>query len=260
MIPYLTFYDYFLKKNNHKITNPNLDLIEQSKSNENKIYLKHDVECKIESAIEMAIVETQNKVQSIWLFQKALLIDKNLQYFNFLIKQGHIIGYHYDVLDSNSGNYERALDEFNDVVDWFVKHDIPLKYVCPHGNPSKLRIGYQSNKDFWVKFSNKFDHLYDLVMDYNGEFYSDVSYGFYKIIRSSENKNDEVKHKINFLENDFKNLSLISLHSHRWSKRYLVSLTRYLIFKIIKSIYNKFSYFKIVKKIGNILYKRSKFI
>lgn len=193
MIPYLPFYENFLRINLNKFTNPNfLPPYENSYSNE-RLYIKHDVECNLDSALKMAKIESKYSICSIWLFQKDLLIDNNLSKINELLNLGHIVGYHYDVLDSNDGNFKLAEIEFNSVIEWFERHSLILKYVCPHGNPSKFRINYSSNKDFWIKNANKYEQIYDLVIDYKGNFYSDVSYGFYKIFRNPENLNQEKK-------------------------------------------------------------------
>lgn len=254
MIPYLKYYKKFLLKNREFIKDPKKVLIERSNLNEPFIFIKHDVECNLNRAYEMSLIESRIGIHSIWLLQKALLVTENIPLLKKMISKGHIIGYHYDVLDSNEGNFSKALEEFELVNNWFNQNLCNLKYVCPHGNPSKMRLGYNSNKDFWLKFSKKFDSLYDLVLDFDGHFYSDVSYGFYKIERFGKEKNKEKKHKVDFLNSKFTKCSLISLHSHRWTSNIIISIYKLLLFKLIKKIYFFLKEIKIFKIIGNKFY------
>ena len=254
MIPYLINYEKFLKRNIQLIRNPNLHLIQEQDFSFRGIYIKHDVECKLDKAVAMSNVESNNGVSSIWLLQKSLLIDRNIPVLKKMISKGHIIGYHYDVLDSNDGNYDAALIEFNEIVSWFTKNLCDLAYVCPHGNPSKIRVGYQSNKDFWIKYSYKFDSIFDLVVDYDGPFFSDVSYGFYKISRNISDKNIEKKQSIDFQKYEYQECSLISIHSHRWSPNIIISFYNYLQFKTVKLIYNQLKGYKLIKALSNKFY------
>ena len=257
MIPYLSNYKSFLLKNLSLIRNPIIEPIESCMKNETSIYIKHDVECKIESALQMSEVEYELGVSSIWLFQKDLLHDDNLGTLQKMIDYGHVIGYHYDVLDFNNGNFQKAFVEFQDVVQWFSSNLKPLRYVCPHGNPSKIRIGYNSNKDFWIRYSKHFDSLYDLVMDYSHDFYSDVSYGFYKIERSPD-KHSENAIPTKFMDCKFRALSQISIHSHRWSNSMNVALFNYYRFKVFKFIYRYVGTISIVKILMNKFYSISR--
>ncbi len=259
MIPYLKFYDSFLKKNANIIADPKLFPIENYSPREGRVYIKHDVECKLDLALQMAKIESNNNISSIWLFQKNLLIEANISDIKMLISMGHIVGYHYDVLDSNRGSFEIAKREFDEVISWLEENIYKINYVCPHGNPSLTRIGYESNKDFWKKYSYNYD-LYDLVMDFKGDFYSDVSYGFFKIIRSEVNKNNELKISVNFNDVNFDGLTLVSLHSHRWSNSLIKAYFNYLIFVVFKFIFQKLKKIPFIGFLGNKFYGIAKYI
>ena len=62
---------------------------------------------------------------------------------------GHEITYHYDVLDSNRGNFKLAIEAFSNDIKRFKKYGFDVQTVCPHGNPVMIRDGWESNKDFF---------------------------------------------------------------------------------------------------------------
>ena len=260
MIPYFNYYSKFILKNRKNFINPHL--VRKKKLNvvEKSLILKHDVECSINKMETMAKIESKNNVSSIWLLQAHLLNDSNIKVFKKIISLGHIIGYHYDVLDSNNGDYYKALDDFISVKNWFDKNIEQLEFVCPHGNPLKKRNGYDSNKDFWIRYKNKFDNITDLVMDFDGVSYSDVSYGFYRIERLGPKKNKEKLEKVPFDIINPNQTAVVSIHSHRWSKFYFIALFYYFRFHVLKSVYKVISKNIFFKILISRFYKTSKYI
>ena len=262
MIPYLIQYKLWLRKQQNNFVDPEFYWeYRNSPNNVTGILLKHDVECYVDRAVNMAKIENELGIKSIYLFQGQLLNQKNYSLIKEIKTLGHEIGYHYDVLDEYSGDFGKALKSFNSYVDKFSKLGFNVRYVCPHGNPSKIRIGYNSNKDFWLTFRDNFKgNIYDLVMDYSENFYSDVSYGFYKVKRSNNNIKETL------IKTDFaskitdESLSQVSIHSHRWSKYWSIAVMRYLRFKFMKRLYSILSTSDVLKRFMGRFFKMAKTI
>lgn len=260
MIPFLKNYEKFILKNKPRIINPSLIKSNKLSKLSKGFIIKHDVECSIEKMEAMANIETKNNISSIWLLQDFLLIDSNKDILNKIKSKGHIIGFHYDVLDNNNGNFNKALIDFENIKKWFDKNIETLEFVCPHGNPLKERVGYNSNKDFWLKYRSRFKSMTDLVMDFDGVSYSDVSYSFFKIQRLGKKKSNEISNKVSFGLIDYNKFAIISIHSHRWSKFYVVAFLYFLRFHLLKSAYNIIKQSSFFKKNIDKFYKTSKYI
>ena len=102
------------------------------------IILKHDVEYDIDLAITIGEVESNLGINSTFYLQFDVAIS-NPDKITKLKDMGHDIGYHYDVLDANNGDYKAAIDQFRLHLDAFSDMGIDIKTVCPHGNPIKMR-------------------------------------------------------------------------------------------------------------------------
>ena len=101
----------------------------------------------------MAYIENKFGLKATYYVQSYLLENEDNTRNLKNLKSGHEVTYHYDVLDSNNGNFQDAQIEFDKTLIEFEKLGMKVKTVCPHGNPVKKRSGWSSNKDF---FRNKF--------------------------------------------------------------------------------------------------------
>ena len=192
--------------------------------------IKHDVETNVKRAHDIACIEARYGIRSTF-FVQAELLEGNLQQLLAIAELGHEVTYHYDVLDANNGDIEKATNEFSETVTKFEEAGFAITSVCPHGNPMMNREGWSSNKDFFrdAGVSKKFSKVFDLVVqgkekigrDYT--YVSDSGYGF-KII-SDIVDNDKAPSEdipLGSIDDVLKLISqhdavVISTHPHRWS-------------------------------------------
>ncbi|HEY9246721.1 MAG TPA: hypothetical protein VIO11_07750 [Candidatus Methanoperedens sp.] len=113
---------------------------------ENFIIIRHDVDRKIEMALEMADLERSLGIRASYYFRKIPHVF-NPDIIKQIKDMGHEIGYHYEVLDKAKGNkelairiFEKELQEFREFTD--------IKTICMHGNP----LARWSNNELWQDY------------------------------------------------------------------------------------------------------------
>ena len=250
------------------------DALEASKSSMNYTIIKHDVETNLEKALQLAIIENKHQIKSTYYVQSYLIeSEKNIELLKKISELGHEVSYHYDVLDSNNGNYKLAELEFDTVLSKFESLGLKVKTVCPHGNPVKERYGWSSNKDFFrnKKLNKKYSEIADIVV--NPEkfinqkmiYISDAGYGWKKISNISNNdKIQTVDEKIDGLDNivslikEGSKTVIISTHPHRWRKSVFFAFINKNIFFIIRYITKKLIKISILNKILSKFYYLAK--
>lgn len=113
------------------------------------VTFRHDVDRKIDMALDMAQLEHSMGIKATYYFRKTPEVFKPE-----IIKQiesiGHEIGYHYEVLDKTKGNKENAIQLFENELEAFRKI-ADIKTVCMHGNP----LSRWTNLDLWRKYNFK---------------------------------------------------------------------------------------------------------
>lgn len=223
--------------------------IEAAKTNLNYIIIKHDVETNVKKALKIAQIENKYNIKSTFYVQSYLInTHRNVKLLKKICSLGHEVTYHYDVLDSNKGNYDLAIMEFEKTVLKFNKLFQPVKTVCPHGNPVMKRNGWSSNKDFFrnKKIKKKFSHIKDIVINpekfINKElaYISDAGFDWKLITSISENDRDlSVNKSLNNLDNVFTLIDdetksvILSSHPHRWvQSKNIAKLKKYVFFAI----------------------------
>lgn len=261
-------YKNYLILLNEILKNKKIIFPSELSENVNACCIKHDVECNIDLAYNIAIIENSCGIQATYYFQANLL--QKIEDIKKFIKLGHRIGYHYDVLDNNNGDYKLAFQEFNKNIEFLISHEVHIEDICPHGNPLKIRNGWRSNKDFFrnTDIKNKFKNLFDIVVDIENQdllYISDVGYNFTIIDKISTN--DHIIHQNKIFKNDkefFKIISsfnniIISTHPHRWSSSNLIYICKSKLFFNLKKIVLVCSKNKILKKMIGNLSKYSKY-
>jgi len=231
----------------------------------NFVIIKHDIETNVKKALDIATIENKYNVKATYYFQGYLLNEnQNVKMMKSIKELGHEIGYHYDVLDENRGDFEKAYDNYINYIKRFKEKGIEIESVCPHGNPVLSRNGWESNASFLsnIIIRNRlsiagYDYI-DAIVDIknknmnNLKFISDASYSW----NNGEFYN--IDFVINYLIDN--NCIFISTHPHRWSKYPFIPMLRSKIFiatkkvtkilyknKILKLIFNK--YYHLAKKI-----------
>ena len=215
------------------------------------LVLKHDVETDVRKAYRMASIENYHGHCGSYYIQ-AYLLEKseNVSLLQKMKEMGHEISYHYDVMDSNKGDIEKAMEEFRKNKELFEKYGFKLNTVCQHGNPIVDRIGYSSNRDFFRNTSVKkmYPEISDIMVDFKKLkktdylYFSDAGRRF-KMIYDPINNDlvDSSEQDIAFnslaelltqIEGDGR--FIISTHPHRWTESAVLYLMKMTIFKMIR--------------------------
>lgn len=247
------------------------DEIIKASSDNPWICIKHDVETDVSKAFELAKIEHKYGINATYFVQSYLLED-NTALLKKIANLGHEVTYHYDVLDSNDGDLNLALEEFTKTIKRFEELGFPVNTVCPHGNPLMIRNGWTSNKDFFRndKVVSLFPQIFDVVVQINQVIKSDFSYisdaGYSWKLIGNIDTNDlsnigdveianlrEVLKSISSCENN-----IISTHPHRWRKSNLSAYFQLFKFKLIRLVAKKLSKISILKKYMSKFYHLAK--
>lgn len=215
------------------------------------LVLKHDVETNVPRAYKMATIEHTYGHRGSYYVQAYLLEDlKNVELLKDMQKMGHEISYHYDVMDSNKGDMEKALAEFKKNKEIFEKNGFVLHTVCQHGNPVVERVGYTSNRDFFRSETVRalYPDIADIMVNFKTavpteyNYFSDAGRRFKQIydpinndVVNSEARNisyEDLNEVRAALSSDVGNI--ISTHPHRWTDSALVYMAKTAAFKGIR--------------------------
>lgn len=215
------------------------------------LILKHDVETNPSKALDLARIENKYGHFGVYYVQAYLLDNKeNIEILRKIKNLGHEVSYHHDVMDSNSGNLEKALEEFKKNKETFERNGFIINTVCQHGNPVVQRNGYTSNRDFFRSeiISQRFKEIAEIMVNYREKtnvdfkYISDAGYGW-KIIYDPEtndivdSSNKDIKlgaldKVLNFVLNE--NAVIVSTHPHRWNSNLFSATAKTIVFKTIR--------------------------
>ena len=140
-------YKFFTSSNLTFTSSPNLPFT--SSPIHPFIILRHDVDRKPKNSLKTAIIENEFGIKASYYFR----IGKESNQPE-IIKQiadlGHEIGYHYEDLANAKGNYNKAIKQFENNLNYFRKF-YPVKTMCMHGSP----LSKWDNRDLWNKYNYK---------------------------------------------------------------------------------------------------------
>lgn len=105
--------------------------------------MRHDIDRLAKQALKIASIEEEFGIRATYYFRtnKTVFVPEIIQEIE---KMGHEVGYHYEVLSTAKGDYEKAIKLFENDVHKF-KNICNLKTICMHGAVwSKY-----DNRDLW---------------------------------------------------------------------------------------------------------------
>lgn len=222
---------------------------EVSKYQDAYLVLKHDIENNVSKAYKLALIEHKYGHRGSYYAHAYLLEnEQNVTLLRKMQTMGHEISYHYDVMDSNHGNLDGAIKEFEMNRQQFEALGFPIVTVCQHGNPIVERVGYTSNRDFFrsQRVQNLYPDIADIMVDYKEKYHTDYSY-FSDAGRKFRFIYDPINNDV--IDSDDKNVpyenlneileilpdkAIISTHPHRWSDSAVSYIVKEKIFKAIK--------------------------
>ncbi|OEF58806.1 hypothetical protein [Enterovibrio norvegicus] len=232
------------------------------------LIIKHDVECRPDLALKCAQIEHDQGITATYYFHGFFnQTPEHVEIMQRIQSLGHEVGFHYDVLDLCDGDYIKANALFSKTLEDFRLNGINIYSICPHGNPLKVRCGWNSNKDFFkdVDIANSYPHLFDIVNGVNVfdnvDYYSDAGYALKSIgdIRDNDKPSDQIDVKVSLDEVlDKDSVSILSVHTHRLCESKLVLRFVKARFGILRFSARLLSKSKFIKKLLSPLYTLTK--
>lgn len=239
------------------------------------VVLKHDVETNVRRAYEMAKIERKHGHSGVYYVQ-AYLLNKvdNVKLLSEMVDWGFEISYHHDVMDSNRGDLEKAVVEFERHRLAFEAAGFQIRTVCQHGNPVVDRVGYNSNRDFFRASSvcARYPLISDIMVNFKDKIPTDYLYfsdagGKFKLIFDpinndvvpSDDKNvsyDNLSMLLNELSDNKGNF--VSVHPHRWLKSTFEYATKTTVTNIVVKTAKIMAKFPLFKRIMSRYYYLAK--
>lgn len=110
------------------------------------VILRHDVDRSPGNALRMAGMERELNIVATYYFRKRRHTFKP-EIIRSIALMGHEIGYHYEALVKARGDYERAIQVFEDELNEF-RQICDVKTISMHGSP----LSKYDNRDLWQKY------------------------------------------------------------------------------------------------------------
>jgi hypothetical protein len=111
------------------------------------VLLRHDVEKKYENALQMAQLQHDLGIKGSYYF-RLLHKSGNEAIIKEIAALGHEIGYHYDDLSECSGNYEKAIQRFQQNIA-YLRQFAPVTSITMEGAP----LSKYDNRQLWEKYN-----------------------------------------------------------------------------------------------------------
>ncbi|RLI76194.1 hypothetical protein DRP05_13355 [Archaeoglobales archaeon] len=112
------------------------------------VIMRHDVDRKPNNALKMAELEHELGIRATYYFRYPYTFKQEI--IRKINRMGHETGYHYEVLSKAKGDYEKAIDLFEQELKEFRKI-IDVKTICMHGSP----LSKHDNRDLWKRYDFK---------------------------------------------------------------------------------------------------------
>ena len=211
--------------------------------------IRHDVDRKPENALKMAELEHDMGIYSTYFFRtKKHVFDKKI--IRKIARMGHEIGYHYESLSDQNGNFNAALADFKHNL-FRMRQIVKVTTICMHGRPfsnydnKKLLKSEENRKLLFEDLSIKGEVYIDI--DYSDIAYlSDTGRNWSKDISNIRDKIDsgiqtdlnKREDLVGYLKNSHGKLILL-IHPERWSDDFW-SYSNYLFIDIAVNFIKKF--------------------
>jgi hypothetical protein len=239
------------------------------------LFLKHDVEANIGRAVRLAEIEHETGHSATYYFQGDLVTTAaGGAAVQTIGRLGHEIAYHYDVLDANDGDFAVAGKEFREYLAAFEALGFQVRTVCPHGNPTKIRRGWRSNKDFFrsADVRSEFPAICDIVVRFRdllpaGAYVSDAGFALRQILNidGNDDSNDGAMNDGRTVDwSDLLGIIrsdaglVLSVHPHRFESTEFSRAARKAVFNTAKYGYLAARRLPIVSALANSLYKHAR--
>lgn len=205
--------------------------------NQNKlIVLRHDVDARPQNSLRFAQIQTKRGIKGTYYF-RIVPQSYNEKIIREIANLGHEIGYHYETMDTCTGDVDKAYDEFCRNLEK-LREIAPINTISMHGSP----LSKFDNRDIWKKYDyHKLGMLGEPYFDIN---FNELFYltdtgrrwdGYVYNIRDKATKENPVTNK-EFLNLRFQSTSdiikaiesgtfpyhaMLNFHPQRWNNKSL---------------------------------------
>jgi hypothetical protein len=122
-----------------------------NKYNSSKIVvLRHDIDRRISNVENIAKIDSEHQISSSFHFRAGTKRFFKPSVIEKIIDLGHTIGYHYEDLANNHGNYKKALHSFESNLAK-IRELYPVTTISMHGSP----LSKWDNRWLWTKYDYK---------------------------------------------------------------------------------------------------------
>ena len=207
------------------------------------IILRHDVDAMPSNALAMAKIENNAGIRSSFFFKTRpdILIPSIVQQIASL---NHEIGYHYEDLVRNHGNYKKAISDFERSLD-SIRKFFPVTTICADGEP----LSKYNNLWLWEKYDykrygiecemyldinyNEYAYFTDTGRSWNGE-----NYNIWDHVKSNKHwpRYHSTSDIIQAIEKDtFPKKAAVNIHPQRWNDN-MYEWTKELLLQNVKNL------------------------
>jgi len=196
---------------------------------EKVVILRHDVDARPQNSLIKAQIESSLNISSTYYFRQTNSKTDD-EIIEKIADLKHEIGYHYEDLAFEKGDFEKAIQRFEKNLNYF-RGFYPVKTICMHGSP----LSHWDNLNMWQKYDY---HKYDII----AEPYLDIDYNkFFYLTDTGRKWNDyksSIRDKVNskfsiiikntnhlvryFSGNQLPSHILITTHPQRWHDNYIL--------------------------------------
>ena len=240
-----------LKDNGYEFQNFADFIINPSKAK--VVILRHDVDKLPENSLNFAYIQNTLNISGSYYF-RAVKESWDEKIIKKIENLGHEVGYHYETMDTSSGNIDSAWIEFKYHLKELRKL-VKVKTICMHGSP----LSSFDNRDIWNKYNYKelnligepyFDINFDNVfyLTDTGRRWDGRNVSIRDKVKNQINPNNNIFHStadiINSIEaGDFPEKVMFNFHPQRWNSNlflWIKEFTLQNIKNIIKYLLIKF--------------------
>ena len=136
--------------------------------NHKKHRIRHDVDDNILNAVRIAEVEKTIGKVAFYYFRAKDFVPHRDEIIH-IAAIGHIVGYHYESLDTCHGDMEAAYEDFCHNLD-YLRQIAPVTTACAHGSPRSR----WNSQDIWKQYD-----IHTLGIDYEPMLDTDFSTTLY---------------------------------------------------------------------------------
>lgn len=113
------------------------------------IILRHDVDDLAQNSEDFSSIQADLGVKGTYYF-RMVPQSFNVDIIESMLKQGHEVGYHYETMDTSSGDVKAAYEEFLNHLKTF-NSICEVETISMHGSP----LSKHDNRDIWRQFNYK---------------------------------------------------------------------------------------------------------